>query len=63
MYASRELFQVGMNLHRARRDKAWSLTDCISFHVMREDGVSKALVYDEHFEQAGFEALLRKEPV
>lgn len=60
--ASRELFQAGISLHRARRDKAWSLTDCISFHVMQERGISQALAYDEHFEQAGFEALLRRDP-
>jgi predicted nucleic acid-binding protein len=31
--ASRELFQAGLALHAARRDKAWSLTDCISFYT------------------------------
>jgi uncharacterized protein len=53
------LFAAGMRLHRERPDKAWSLTDCISFHVMGERGIQRALAYDEHFEQAGFVALLR----
>jgi predicted nucleic acid-binding protein len=62
IHASPEIFAAGLQLHRARPDKEWSLTDCISFHVMRERGVTHALAYDVHFEQAGFEALLRKDP-
>ena len=62
VYASPDLFAAGLRLHRARADKEWSLTDCISFHVMRERGVARALAYDIHFEQAGFEALLRRNP-
>jgi len=45
-------------LFRQRTDKAWGLTDCISFVVMQERGISEALTADEHFEQAGFIALL-----
>jgi uncharacterized protein len=60
--ASRELFLAGMSLHRGRPDKAWSLTDCISFHVMGQRDIHSALAFDQHFEQAGFEALLRKDP-
>ncbi len=50
----------GITLHRDRPDKRWSLTDCISFLVMRERGVVDALTHDEHFLQAGFRALLRE---
>ena len=60
--ASEALFEAGLRLHLNRPDKAWSLTDCISFHVMRDRGITKALAYDHHFEQAGFEALLRRDP-
>ena len=60
--ASVALFEAGLRLHTARNDKAWSLTDCISFHVMQSQGISRALAFDHHFEQAGFEALLRREP-
>jgi predicted nucleic acid-binding protein len=60
--ASSTLFAAGLQLHRERPDKAWSLTDCISFHVMRERDIQRALAYDEHFEQAGFVALLRHSP-
>jgi len=29
---------------------------------MTERGIRQALAHDEHFEQAGFEALLRRDP-
>lgn len=60
--ASAELTAAGVKLHADRPDKAWSLTDCISFVVMAERGIRQALAYDHHFEQAGFEALLRSDP-
>jgi predicted nucleic acid-binding protein len=52
------LFQDGVRLYLSRPDKAWSLTDCISFVVMERRGLSEALTGDHHFEQAGFKALL-----
>ena len=39
-------------------DKAWSLTDCISFVVMQDHGIVEALTGDRHFTQTGFVALL-----
>lgn len=54
------LYQRGFELFDSRTDKAWSLTDCISFVVMREHELTNALTSDQHFEQAGFTALLRK---
>jgi hypothetical protein len=52
------LYKRGLDLFRQRRDKEWGLTDCISFAVMRERGLSDALTADEHFKQAGFRAML-----
>ena len=57
--ASRELFDLGAGLYAQRGDKRWSLTDCISFVVMRQHGMTEALTADHHFEQAGFNILLR----
>lgn len=59
---SRELFDRGIALYCARNDKGWSLTDCLSFTVMRDAGCTDALTADAHFVQAGFRALLRESP-
>ena len=58
-----EIYHRAFALFAARPDKEWGLVDCISFIVMTERGLTKALTADEHFEQAGFEALLRTESV
>lgn len=54
-----ELSAQGWALFCERRDKEWSWTDCISFVVMHERGLRQSLTSDQHFEQAGFTALLR----
>ena len=56
-----ELFERGFDLFARRPDKNWSLTDCISFVVMRDFGLEKALTADHHFEQAGFTILKQQE--
>ena len=57
--ADTALFQRGVELFEKRHDKNWSLTDCLSFVSMREEGLTAALTGDKHFEQAGFTALLK----
>jgi predicted nucleic acid-binding protein len=57
--ASAELFDRGLALFASRPDKAWSLTDCTSFVVMHDFGLTDALATDRHFGQAGFRALMR----
>jgi uncharacterized protein len=56
--ATAELFDGGYRLFAARPDKEWSLTDCISFQVMTDHGLTDALTADHHFAQAGFAPLL-----
>jgi predicted nucleic acid-binding protein len=56
---TQSLFEQGVDLYARRPDNGWSLTDCISFVVMQQHGVTQALTGDHHFEQAGFEALLK----
>jgi uncharacterized protein len=55
------VYQAGFELFATRPDKDWSLTDCISFGVMTERGLSEALTADHHFEQAGFRAVFKKQ--
>ncbi len=64
-----ELFPVSdsiladaQDLYRARTDKEWGLTDCVSFVLMAELQLSDALTADVHFRQAGFTALLLETP-
>lgn len=55
-----EVFRAGFDLYATRPDKDWPLTDCISFAVMTERGLTDALTADRHFEQAGFQAVFRQ---
>jgi uncharacterized protein len=57
--AEQSLFDDGIHMFAARIDKQWSLTDCISFVVMQREGIVEALTGDQHFEQAGFNTLLK----
>jgi predicted nucleic acid-binding protein len=57
---SERLYEREFQLYRSRQDKEWGITDCISFIVMWEKGLTKALTTDRHFQQAGFQALLRE---
>ena len=54
-------FRAAVERYTSRSDQRWGLTDCASFLVMEERGLTKALAYDRDFEQAGFIALLREE--
>jgi uncharacterized protein len=49
------LLDSAMALFKNRADKAWSFTDCISFEIMRDRKIVKALSGDHHFRQAGFQ--------
>jgi predicted nucleic acid-binding protein len=56
--AERSLLLEGIDLYVSRADKDWSLTDCVSFIVMRRFALTDALTDDHHFEQAEFNLLL-----
>jgi predicted nucleic acid-binding protein len=57
--ASSELFDRALALYHQHSDKDWTLTDCTSILIMRERGLTSVLTADHHFEQAGFQALLK----
>jgi uncharacterized protein len=56
--SSPKLFWEGFRLFSERMDKDWSITDCISFYLMKEKGIHEAFSSDHHFEQAGYCILL-----
>lgn len=49
--------QEAWDLFLSRPDKSYSLTDCLSFTIMRRNGVTTALSTDRHFQQEGFRTL------
>ena len=51
--------QAAANWFRKHNDKEWSFTDCVSFAVMRELRIRDAFTTDHHFQQAGFNPLLK----
>ncbi len=53
------LLSAAIALYERAADQSWSLVDCASFVIMRERKIAEALTFDHHFEQAGFQALLR----
>ena len=55
---SEERYARAFALYCARADKDWGMTDCLSFVVMQDAGLTAALTADEHFVQAGFVKLL-----
>ncbi len=54
------LLARALALYEQRSDKTWGLTDCLSFVVMQDQGLTNALTTDDHFRQAGFRVLLEK---
>jgi predicted nucleic acid-binding protein len=52
------LHHRALDLLFAREDKRYSLSDAVSFVLMRDRGETEALTTDRHFEQEGFVRLL-----
>jgi len=57
IHIDRDLFDKGRQYFQQHADKTYSMTDCISFVVMKEQGIESALYFDKHFTQAGFTVL------
>jgi predicted nucleic acid-binding protein len=56
-------FDRAVELYGSRSDKEWGLTDCISFVVMQERGLTHVLTTDRHFAQAGFQNAMLNAPL
>jgi len=57
---SSESFLAGLDLYERRKDKQYSLVDCISMNSMREHGITDVLTNDHHFTQEGFSVLIHR---
>jgi len=54
VHVDENLFFEGWAMFQQYQDKRYSLTDCISFIVMKQKDLETALAFDKHFVQAGF---------
>ncbi len=54
VHVDESLLLEGWSYFARHRDKRYSLTDCISFVVMRESEIQTAYAFDRNFIQAGF---------
>jgi hypothetical protein len=54
------LFERGVELYADRPDRGWSPIGCIAFVGVPEHGITEALTWEHHFEQASFTALLNR---
>jgi uncharacterized protein len=57
VHVDEDLFGAAWTYFAARKDKRFSLTDCVSFVLMHRLGIGQALTFDAHFVQAGFHTL------
>jgi len=55
---TRESFLKGLSFFEDRYDKEYSLTDCISMNVMKNESINEVLTNDHHFAQEGYSVLI-----
>jgi predicted nucleic acid-binding protein len=57
IYTTREEEQAALHFFSKFADQKIGFTDCISFAVMRRNGISTAFTFDSHFIDAGFKVI------
>jgi predicted nucleic acid-binding protein len=57
---TRDSFLKGLAFYESRNDKEYSLIDCISMNVMKNESLVEVLTNDRHFEQEGYTVLIKK---
>ena len=53
-FVTPEMHRLGIAAFLAASRRGLSLVDCVSFHVMRQYGITAAFAFDKHFEDQGF---------
>jgi predicted nucleic acid-binding protein len=56
-WISEQMHVAGVAAVLAAARKKLSLVDCVSFQIMRQQGVRTAFCFDSHFREQGFELL------
>ncbi|MBF0234316.1 MAG: type II toxin-antitoxin system VapC family toxin [Desulfamplus sp.] len=59
VYIDNQIFNSAFELYKQMQDKSWGIVDCTSFIVARNMGIDEIFTTDHHFEQAGFQILLK----
>jgi predicted nucleic acid-binding protein len=54
IWVGERLFELGSARARQARERRLSLTDCVSFETMLQEGCREAIADDEHFAALGF---------
>ena len=57
IHVDESIFTEALREFTHHADKRYSLTDCVSFVVMKRHKLRRALAFDRHFAQAGFERI------
>lgn len=56
-----DLMAKSLALFTQMQDKEWGLVDCSSMIIARDNQINCIFTADKHFEQAGFEILLKQQ--
>lgn len=57
VHVDEQVFHEAWAYFQKYKDKTYSLTDCVSFVLVKRLGITAALTFDKHFAQAGFAKL------
>lgn len=53
-WVDEQVYDIGMAMLLAANQRDLSLVDCVSFEVMRQQGIDTAFAFDDNFFQRGF---------
>jgi len=59
IHITEHIENTAWNIFEKYSDKDFSFTDCTSFAVMNDNKINKVFTHDHHFEQMGFEILIK----
>lgn len=59
IHINEDLMQQSYLLYKKMTDKDWGLVDCSSITIARQMQIKEIFTADHHFEQAGFQILLK----